>query len=724
MPSVLKRASLACSSMLILAVTAGGNANAQSAQPTELPEITITASPIVTRRPTAAVPAPGAAEPQPNLSDLLDQSFSAVTTMTTEQIQRESGGALGNGGSLGNLLFDKPGITGSTFSPGSSRPVIRGLDNFRVRVQENGTSTLDVSEIGEDHAVPVDTMSADRVEVVRGPATLRYGSQAIGGVVSIDNNRIPTPSTPFGFSGRAGGAFTSVDRGGEGSVAMDARGNDVAMHLDAFARRSGDYRIPGGVQANSSVSAEGGAIGGSTFFNGGFFGLALTNTRSVYHIPGIEAAATNTRIDLDQTKLLGKGEFRPESAVVDAVRVWFGATEYRHFEKGIGEDGIDGTQATFRNREQEARVETQFHPVDTPFGVWTAAPGIQFNHQNLGTGGEAGSLIAPSETTAGAAYLFNELRVTPTLKLQAAGRVDRAHVDGTAAAFPTDFDGLSGAPVEFGAKRDFAPLSASVGALQALPYGLVAGVSAQYVERAPRALELFAKGPHDASGTFEIGDPNLKKEAATGVEASLRKQQGSWRFDATVFYTRYHNFIYRQQTGLHCDDDFESCGLGGGTELRQVIFAQRDARFWGAELATQIDLTQVGTLTVGVDGQYDFVDARFTDGSFVPRIPPHRLGGGVYLKNAEWFARVGLLHAFAQNDLALNETPTAGYNLLKAELIYTLKLAANQFNFKEARFGIVGTNLLDDDVRNHVSFRKDEVLLPGRSVRFFAGAKF
>ncbi len=136
------------------------------------------------------------------------------------------------------------------------------------------------------------------------------------------------------------------------------------MHLDAFARRSGDYRIPGGVQANSSVSAEGGAVGGSTFFNGGFFGLALTNTRSLYHIPGTESAANNTRIDLEQTKLLGKGEFRPDSAVVDAVRLWFGATDYRHFEKSIGEDGIDGTQATFRNREQEARVETQLQPVD------------------------------------------------------------------------------------------------------------------------------------------------------------------------------------------------------------------------------------------------------------------------------------------------------------------------------------------------------------------------
>ncbi len=659
MPSPLKRALLACSSSVILVAILNDQASAQGANPIMLPEISVAASPIVTRRPVAAPAGSATATPSESLSDRLDESFSAVTTMTGEQIERGSGGALGNGGSLGNLLFDKPGITGSTFSPGSSRPVIRGLDNFRVRVQENGTSTLDVSEIGEDHAVPVDTLGADRVEVVRGPATLRYGSQAIGGVVSIDNNRIPMPTTALGLSGRIGGASTSVDRGGEGSVAVDARGNDLAMHLDAFARRSGDYRIPGGVQANSSVSAEGGAIGGSTFFNGGFFGVALTNTRSLYHIPGTDSAANNTRIDLEQTKLLGKGEFRPDSAIVDAVRLWFGATDYRHFEKSIGDDGVDGVQATFRNREQEARVETQLQPVETPLGAWTAAPGIQFNHQTLGTGGEAGSLIAPSETTAGAFYLFNELRVTPTLKLQVAGRVDRAHVDGTAATFPADFDGLSGAPIEFGARRDFTPLSASFGALQALPYGLVAGVSAQYVERAPRALELFAKGPHDASGTFEIGDPALKKEAATGVEASLRKPQGSWRFDATVFHTRYHNFIFRQETGQRCDDDFASCGLGGGTELRQVIFAQRDARFWGAELATQVDLTQIGELTFGIDGQYDFVDARFIGGGFVPRIPPHRLGGGAYLRNSAWFARVGVLHAFAQNDLALNETPTA-----------------------------------------------------------------
>ena len=734
MPPHLRRTLLCCSSTLILAAALDGTAHAQSAGTNTLPEIAVTASPIVARRPAArpqrpataapAAPAPAVPAPTDDTPNLIDQSFSAVTSMTAEQIQRENGGGLGNGGALGNLLFDKPGITGSTFSAASSRPVIRGLDNFRVRVQENGTSALDVSDLGEDHAVPIDTLSADKVEVVRGPATLRYGSQAIGGVVSIDNNRIPMPWTPEGISGRASGAFSSVDRGGEGSFAINGRGENAAIHLDTFGRSTSDYNIPGGVQANSASRIAGGAVGGSYFFDQGYFGVALTNTSALYHIPGTESAETNTRIDMQQTKLLGKGEFRPDSAIIDAVRLWFGATEYRHFEKAIGEDGSDGVQATFRNREQEARLETQFKPIDTALGALTIAPGIQFNHQKLGTEGEAGSLLAPSETTAGAFYVFNELQMTPTFKLQAAARVDHAHVQGTAATFPADLDGPSGEPVEFGAKRDFTPLSASLGALKALPYGLVAGLSAQYVERAPRAIELFAKGPHDASGTFEIGNPNLTKEAASSVEASLRKVEGRWRFDATVYYTRYHNFIYRQETGLRCDDDFESCGSGGGDELRQVVYAQRNARFWGAELATQLDLTKIGELTLGVDGQYDFVDARFSDGSFVPRIPPHRLGGGVYLKNSAWYARVGLLHAFAQNNLALNETPTKGYNLLKAELAYTMKAPPNTLGIKETRLGIVGTNLLNDEVRNHVSFRKDEVLLPGRSVRLFASTTF
>lgn len=681
----------------------GGPALAQ----TQLPAVTVTASPI---RP--AVPTPG---------DFLNESFHAVTTMTAEQLQ--SGSALGASGALGNALFDRPGISASTYAPGASRPIIRGLDNFRVRVQENGTSTMDVSEIGEDHAVPIDTLIAERIEVVRGPATLRYGSQAIGGVVAVENGRIPVPGLPQGLSGRIGSAFSSADRGIEGSIAVNAAGSRGAIHLDMFGRSASDYRIPGGTQDNSALNAGGGAIGGSLFFDNGYFGIAATNTRALYQIPGAESALGNTRIDLEQTKIFGKGEILPATALVDAVRVWFGATDYKHDEKSFSEDdGIDAVRATFKNEEQEARLETQLAPLTTPFGALTVAPGIQLNHQRISTAGEAGGLLAPADTLASAAYIFNELRVTETLKLQAAGRVDRARVEGTPALF-AGLDGADGDPVDFAASRTFTPISGSIGALQALPYGLIAFANAQYVERAPRSAELFAKGAHDASATFEIGDPDLKKEAASSVEIGLRRPQGAWRFEVTAFHTRFANYIYKQDTGLACDDDFASCGTGGGTELAQVVYTQRDATFRGVEVSTQLDVAPLAGGTLGVDGQYDFVNAKFRDGTHVPRIPPHRLGGGVWWTDNAWHARIGLLHAFAQTRLALNETPTQGYNLLKAELSYRATLPPGS-GFTEARFGIVGTNLLDDDVRNHASFRKDEVLMPGRSVRLFATVSF
>jgi iron complex outermembrane receptor protein len=692
-----------------------------------LPEISVTASPIIHRNRRAAQPAPATTEapPAPAAPDPLAQSFSASTVLDANQLQNQAGGSLGTGGSLGNLLFDKPGISASTYAPGSSRPIIRGLDNFRVRVQEDGTSSMDVSEIGEDHSVPIDTLSATRVEVVRGPASLRYGSQAIGGVVSVDNNRIPLAETPNGLSGWGASAFTSADLGREGSVGFNVRQNNVAIHADAFTRYTEDYRIPGGVQKNTQQRTAGGAVGGTYFFDGGYFGMALTQASALYHIPGIELAQVNNRINLEQTKLLGKGEYRPDSAMIDAIRLWFGATNYKHDEKGYSdEDGLDGVRATFKNREQEARLEVQMAGVSTPFGIWTAAPGVQFNHQQISTAGEAGGLLAPTETFAAAAYMFNELRVNDQLKLQLAGRIDQAHVSGTPALFPGSFDPINGDAIDFAAKRNFTPKSASFGVLQALPYDMVASFTAQYVERAPRSAELFAKGAHDAPGTFEIGNPNLTTEAARSLEIGLRKQTGRWRFDLAAYYTSYQNYIFKRATGLRCDDEFDSCGSGGGTELTQVIYDQRDALFRGAEVSTQFDVGQVWRGTFGVDGQYDYVDARFKDGSFVPRIPPHRLGGGIYYKDDEWYARVGLLHAFDQNRIAADETVTKGYNLLRAEISRTEKTDYASTGLREVRYGIVGTNLLNDDVRNASSFRKDEVLLPGRSVRIFASAKF
>jgi iron complex outermembrane receptor protein len=235
---------------------------------------------------------------------------------------------------------------------------------------------------------------------------------------------------------------------------------------------------------------------------------------------------------------------------------------------------------------------------------------------------------------------------------------------------------------------------------------------------------MLSRGVHEATGTFEIGNPNLRIESAQTVEVGIRRARGRLRFEATAYYSRFNGFIFKQFTGNTCDEDFASCIPGPGGEFRQIVYAQRDATFRGGEVQAQLDLAPLGSGMFGIDGRYDLVRATFADGTNVPRIPPQRIGGGVFWRSPTWFARVGLLHAFAQKDIAQLETTTAGYNLLKAEISHTLKLPQSDAGPRELRIGVVGDNLLNDDVRNAVSFKKDEVLLPGRSVRFFASLRF
>jgi len=537
------------------------------AQTISLPEITVTApSPIQPRvLPQDAAQASGEGV-------VVNRSFSSVTFVTAAEIIR-------NGGrTLGELLGEQPGITNSGFAPGAAdRPVIRGLDNFRVRIQENGIGSQDVSDLGEDHGVPIDPLAAQRVEVIRGPATLRYGSQAIGGVVSVDNNRIPSFLSAPGFQVETRSAVSSVDRGVENSALIDARSGQFVVHGDIYHRNSDDYRIPGGRQFNSFVRSDGQAIGGSYFLpdNRGFIGVSLSHFTSLYGIPGADARTTRTRIDLEQTKLASKGEFRIDGGFVETVRYWVGGSVYKHREEGLDGIGAFETGAVFKNREVEGRVEAQLKPLDLGIGRLTSAFGLQFGRQEIGTSGEAGGLLPPANTNSAAVYNFNELQLLPGTKLQAAGRAEYVNVKGTATTFPAGFlpsftliDGFdpdtgdaiqTAVPDDLASakrRRRFVPVSGSLGLLQDLPFGLVASLTGSYIERAPKAAELFSRGAHDAPGTFEIGDPNLKKETAKTVELGLRKSAGPWRFDAALYATRYEGFIYRRVTGTRCDDDF------------------------------------------------------------------------------------------------------------------------------------------------------------------------
>ncbi|WNV07084.1 TonB-dependent receptor [Tardiphaga sp. 709] len=644
-------------------------------------------------------------------------AFQSTTLLTGDALQRTTSA------SIADLLATQPGVAASTFAPGASRPNIRGLDDYRVRIQENGIGSQDASDFSQDHQVPVDPLSADKIEVIRGPATLRYGNQAIGGVVNASNNRIPESLVPDNFSARIKGGGSSVDSSIDGAASIDASGSNVAIHVDAFGRSAGDYRIPGGgVQANTRLRSEGQSVGGSYIFDGGYIGTAIQHITSLYHIPGIAESASRTRIDLEQTKVTSKGEWRAPTDGIAAIRYTFGVSDYKHGELGIGSNGVDGLQNTITNKEIEGRFELDHASVATPLGALTGSWGVQASNRKLATAGLLGGLLAPTNTDTAAGFVFEQLQLSDTLKFQAAGRIEHLSVSGMAPIFPSNFLPPPDTFSETAATRDFASKSFSFGLLKSLPWDMVANLSVQRAQRAPAAPELYSRGSDGASGTFVIGNPDLKIETAESVEVGLKRSSGQLRFEASLYYTRYLDFIFKQVTGNFCTDTFASCGATG--PLLQVAYGQRDANFRGAELMAQLDVTPLSDGMLGIDTQFDVVRATFADGSNVPRIAPMRVGGGVWWRSAEWYARLGVLHAFTQNDIALNETSTAGYNLLKAEVSYTHTFAKVDGGLRDITFGVTGDNLLDEQVRNHISFKKAEVLQPGRGVRLFTSMRF
>lgn len=649
-----------------------------------------------------------------SLSIAADPTFSATTVIGQRELVAQSAPT------VGDALATQPGIASTGFAPGASRPVIRGLGGFRVSVQENGLGTGDVQKLSDDHAVPIDPLAAERIEVVRGPAALRFGSQALGGVVNATNSRIPEAIPQGGFRAMTSGGFNSVNGGREGSGMVEAGAGNFVIHADTFARSAGDYRIPGGRQANTGFDSSGYSLGGSYVVNQGYFGLAYSSFASTYFIPGSEAAARRNHIVLDQTKLTGKGEWRVRDYGIEAIRYWFSALDYKHDEvDGLGSDAIVGS--TFLNKQMEARAEVQHKAVATGLGELRGAAGLQWGDRKLSAAGGDGVLLDPTKTRTLAGYVFEELQLTQRLKLQAAARIEQANVRGTASTFPTGLLPPPDDPDQTPANRTFTPKSGSFGLLYSLPLGIVARGTLQHTERAPDATELFYKGPHDATQTFEIGDPALKIEQANTIEFGLKRARGQFRFDASAYHTQFKDFIYKRFTGVKCDGDFASCGAG--SELDQIAYAQRNASFYGAEVQTEFDIAPIWHGMWGIEGRYDFVHATFEDKTFVPKITPHRLGGGLFYRDTNWLARVSLLHAFGQNRIASFETPTAGYNLLNAEVSYTMKLDPLAGIARDFVIGIKAENLLDADIRNHVSYKKDEVLQPGRSVRVFGTLK-
>ncbi len=617
-------------------------------------------------------------------SPLGSETPTIVATVDRDKILQNGGG------NIADALADVPGIAGTGFASGASRPIIRGMDANRVRMLEDGSSASDVSDIGPDHGVPIDPLSAQRIEIVRGAATLRYGSQAIGGVVNVINNRVPNDLPTRPISGEWTGSYATNADTWQTSGLVDARTGDLALHADAFYRHSGDYETPLGTQENSFLRGWGGSLGGSYFFGpdeGSHVGLSVIHYEAQYGIP-----ADTAWIDMRQTKVLGRSLFTLGDGTLRSLAIDTSYGNYSHDEKNP--DGSINT--TFKNKELDSRAELLFGPI----GVFDkSALGVEVQHRDFSAIGEDSAYLAPATSQSEAAYLFTEAPIGSALHLQASGRIEHVHIEGTPAS-------------NLFTKLDFTPVSGALGALLDVGPAVKLGVTFSSTGRAPAITELFARGGHDGPQTFETGDPALRIERANSLEGTIRVHSGPFQFEGSVYTTWFHNYIFGELTGRTCDDD-GNCVAGEGNELKELNYGQQGAHFSGLEAQAHYQL--VSTATGGLQARVlgDYTRAKLDDGSNVPRIAPYRLGGGLDWKSRAFDAGVLFQHYGRQDKVGLFDTPTDGYNALSAQLAFR--------PFKDHQgleFAIVGQNLTNDVQRNASAFNKADVVMPGRTVRF------
>lgn len=580
---------------------------------------------------------------------------------------------------LGETLNKEAGVTSTFFGPGASRPVIRGLGGDRVRILESGVGTGDASATSPDHAVSLDPFTAERIEVIRGPAALLYGSSAVGGVVNVIDGRIPSSVAEEPVSGTFDGRTSSNAGERAGNLALDGGFGHFAWHLGGFRRETDDYESGLGKVINSALESEGGDAGVSWVGSKGFLGVSAGRFDTFYGSPAEE----EVRIDLQQRRVDLQGEVTEPFSFLRGLRVRFGRTDYEHVELEGEEVGT-----RFLNDSWEGRVEA----VQRQTGALSGSFGIQASRRDFRAIGEE-SFVPPTLTRSWALFTFQEIG-TGELRTQAGLRYERQAVDADLA------ESVDGGVDD----RDLSGVSGSLG-LVWLPgddYGVSLSVSRSV--KLPNAEELFSNGPHIATNAFEIGDPDLDPETNLGAELLLRKRSGRLTGELSLFANRYDGFIFEQITGEEVEGEEEP--------LRVIRFTQRDAEFRGAELTGLYEIYHGEPHHVDLELGADFVRAELRDtGEPLPRIPPRRYRLGLHYQGDRLSARIEGIRTDRQDRVAEREEPTPGYDLLNATVGYRLFAGDLVYDLL-----LRGTNLTDEVAFSHVSFLRDVAPLPGRDV--------
>ncbi|WP_395737924.1 TonB-dependent receptor [Prosthecobacter sp.] len=608
--------------------------------------------------------------------------------------------------SLGQTLSRIPGVSATYFGPAASRPILRGLDGDRVRILQNGLNTIDASATSADHAGSFDTSNLKSIEVVRGPASLMYGSNAIGGVVNATDGRIVDEKLDGTIRGALTDRYTSVDNGYLTSAMIEGGYKGLAFHVEAFTRAAEDFRIPGNartaneqaanplppgqsevskIMPNSNLRSEGVTGGLSYIWDKGFFGFAWTEFHTNYGSP----AEPNVVIDMHQQRLDVRGAFYKPLPLIKEISYKLATSRYQHTEY---DSGMPST--LFKNNGYDGRVEVKHEKIAGMEGV----VGFQSGRSEFSTAGSE-AFLPPTITQANSFFLFEDIARGP-ISYQFSGRYDHTGVESLASA-------------AFGPAlaRTFDTFSGSLGLVFTPNNDYAVTFTINHAERAPTYQELFANGAHSATGAFEIGNPGLNPEKSLGFDLNLNKRTGWVTGSISGYYNRYTNFIGQFPTGI--------VHVVGGENYNELIYQSTSAEFIGSELETTFHLLHPITSgpaanpnNLHLQFRADVVRARDKQtGMSLPRIPPFHLTSALMFERGPFGARLEGIYAAPQAQLAMNEARTNSYFLVNLSLTYRLKQGPTTTDFY-----IKGVNLTNEDAREHASVLKDRVPLPGRGL--------
>jgi iron complex outermembrane receptor protein len=677
------------------------------------------------------VPSPG--EPQDHVHEQ-EEGTIIVTAPFVRQLDILAGTATMSGDTLarnlqpqlGDTLARLPGVSATSFSPGASRPVLRGFQGERVRVLVDGIGSIDVSNTSADHAVTIDPITADRIEVLHGPAVLLFGGQAIGGAVNVFDRRIPrrVPDDRFFHIDALASVGSAAE---ERSIAAGvdlSLGGGLVLHIDGSYRKTDDLDIGGfvlspqlraeqleraaeeaaeghpeeaaealefaglrGTLPNSATEQTTDGLGLALIRDWGNIGASVSIYESRYGVPtrpgaghaheegegeegGEEAPVT---IDLQQVR----GDFRGEinlGGFFESVRLRAAYADYSHVELEGDEVGT-----LFETEGMEGRFEL----VQADRGGWRGAVGGQFFRRDFDSSGAEAFLRANTTSQLGL-FALQEVDLGGGIQFEGALRYERSDLE-------SQFLGI---------ERSFDAISAAVGGSVEVSPRVRVGLNLSRSERAPAAEELFSNGPHVATQAFEVGDPTFSTEKSLGGELFARAQLRGLQASATLFFSRFDDYIFAAETGDEEDG------------LPVFQYTQVDASYWGFEVGVEADVARIGDVRFSLDGVADYVEANVKDGGPIPRIPPLRIRGGIQASNGDFEARAEVEHVFEQDRVATFEAPTADFTLVNAAITWHLFGARNPTSLS-----LTANNIFDVEARRHASFTKDFVPLGGRDLR-------